>query len=232
MQDEVTKHTRKIFKTIRNPSHSLSEKLTEIAIEIGIIVFAVTLSIWLHSWSEHRHEQEEAHKFLRELKEDLKNDAALLNENQSTAKKLDDDFRYILSLKKGNLNDTIIGPHTDLDFLGTNFNVGRYEGFKSSGKIGTIENDALKNKILAYYQQTIPNLVLKANFINAEHTKILDVSRNEIGNLSLNEFLTTKKMHLMYTFLEYNYRAAITNYAETVDQVNEMIAEIDKEAEE
>ena len=55
---------------------------------------------------------------------------------------------------------------------------------------------------------------------------------SDIGNLSLNEFLTTKKMHLMYTFLEYNYRAAVTNYAETVNQVNEMIAEIDKEGRE
>jgi hypothetical protein len=175
---------------------------------------------------------QEANKFLLELKEDLKNDAALLKENEGTAKKLDDDFKYILSLKKGNLSDNVIGPHTDVDFLGINFNVGRYEGFKSSGKIGTIENDALKNKILAYYQQTIPNLILKANFINAEHTKILDVSRNDIGNLSLNEFLITKKMHLMYTFLEYNYRAAVTNYAETVNQINEMVAEIDKEVEE
>jgi hypothetical protein len=48
MQDEVTKHTRKIFKTIKNPSHTFSEKLKEIVVEILIIVFAVTLSIWLH----------------------------------------------------------------------------------------------------------------------------------------------------------------------------------------
>lgn len=230
MQDEVTKHTRKIFRTIENPSHTFSEKLKEIIIEILIIVFAVTLSIWLHSWSEHRHEQQEANKFLLELKEDLRNDVVLLKDNQTTAKKLDEDFKYILSLKKGRLSDSVIGPHTNVDFLGTSFNVGRYEGFKSSGKIGTIENDELKNKILAYYQQTIPNLIAKANFVNTEHTKILDVSRDEIGNLSLNEFLTTKKMQTMYYFLEFNYRAAVNNYAETVDQVNEMVAEIDKEA--
>jgi len=232
MQDEVTKHTRKIFKTIKNPSHSFGEKLKEIAIEILIIVFAVTLSIWLHSWSEHRHQQEEAHKFLLELKEDLKNDVVILKENQSFAKKLDDDFKYILALKKGRLSDSIIGPHTDMNYLGTSFNVGRYEGFKSSGKIGTIENDDLKNKILAYYQQTIPNLVARANFVNTEHTKILDVTRNEIGNLSLNEFLTTKKVQMMYRFLEFNYSAAATNYTETLNQVNEMMAEIDREAKE
>jgi len=31
--------------------------------------------------------------------------------------------------------------------------MGRYEGFKSSGKLETIEDDSLKQKILSYYQQ-------------------------------------------------------------------------------
>ena len=57
MQEEVKKHTKRIYETVKSPNHTFSEKLKEIVIEIFIIVFAVTLSIWLHSWSEHRHEQ-------------------------------------------------------------------------------------------------------------------------------------------------------------------------------
>ncbi len=71
MQEEVSKHSKKIFDSIKNSNHSFKEKVKEITIEIFIIVFAVSLSIWLHSWSEHRHEQNEAEKFLTELKEDL-----------------------------------------------------------------------------------------------------------------------------------------------------------------
>jgi len=47
MQEEVAKHTEKIYKTIKSREHSLAEKFKEIVIEILIIVFAVTLSIWL-----------------------------------------------------------------------------------------------------------------------------------------------------------------------------------------
>ena len=34
-----------------------------------------------------------------------------------------------------------------------------YEGFKSSGKIGYIKNEKLQQKILAYYQKTVPNII-------------------------------------------------------------------------
>ncbi len=62
------------------------------------------------------------------------------------------------------LPDSLIGPKTDLRLLSINFNNARYEGFKSSGKIGTIENNKLKNSILSYYQQTIPYIISQANF--------------------------------------------------------------------
>ena len=70
MQDEVLKHTEKIYKTIKNKKHSLKDKLKEIIIEILIIVFAVTLSIYLHSWSEHNHQEKEVTEFLIDLKSD------------------------------------------------------------------------------------------------------------------------------------------------------------------
>lgn len=71
MQEEITKHSEKIYKTVKNSEHTLGEKVKEIIVEIGIIVFAVTLSIWLHSWSEHRHQQEEVSVFLGNLKNDF-----------------------------------------------------------------------------------------------------------------------------------------------------------------
>ncbi|HEX7458437.1 MAG TPA: hypothetical protein VF301_08385 [Ginsengibacter sp.] len=38
MQDEVTKHTKKIYDTVKNPKHTFGEKVKEIIIEIFIIV--------------------------------------------------------------------------------------------------------------------------------------------------------------------------------------------------
>ncbi|HEV8084069.1 MAG TPA: hypothetical protein VGP55_12755 [Chitinophagaceae bacterium] len=232
MHEEVKKHTKRIYETVKSTNHTFSAKLKEIIIEIFIIVFAVTLSIWLHSWSEHRHEQKEAKKFLIELREDLTHDIKLLKDNKQTSIRLDSNYKYILSLKKDQVNDTILGPYTDIISFTTNFNSGRYEGFKSSGKIGTIENDKLKNSILTYYQQTIPNLITEANFMNNEQIKILNTGQNELGNLSLNNFLTTKKMHSMLYFLEYNFRAATSNYDSTITQANAIIVDINKEASE
>lgn len=100
MQEEINKHTKKIYKAMKNQKHTLSEKVKEIIIEIFIIVFAVSLSIWLHSWSEHRHEQKEANKFLKELKEDLSADIKLLEENKNTATMLNNNYKFMLSLKK------------------------------------------------------------------------------------------------------------------------------------
>lgn len=228
MQDEIAKHGKKIYDTVKSPKHSFSEKLKEVVIEVLIIVFAVTLSIWLHSWSEHNQEQKEAKKFLEELKEDLAKDIDLIRENKQASIKLDANFNYILSLKKNMLSDSALGPYTDLKDFTVNFNKGRYEGFKSIGKIGTIENDSLKNRILSYYEQTIPNLVNYGALLNAEQMKILNAGQNEMADMSLNDFLTTKKMHSMYYFLEYNFRQITSSYEDALKQANRIIKEINE----
>jgi len=42
-------------------------------------------------------------------------------------------------------------------------NSGRFEGFKSSGKIGTIEDKKLQNDIMDLYQENIPSLLAGTN---------------------------------------------------------------------
>jgi hypothetical protein len=233
MEDDIAKHTKNIYKVWNNKDHSFKHKLQEIAIEIFIIVFAVTLSIWLHNWSEHRHEQQEANKFLIELKEDLSRDNEVFKNNRELAIRLDNDFRFILSLKKNKETaDNIIGPHTNIGFLSINFNTARYEGFKSSGKISTIENDELKNSILTYYQQTITDLTSKATFMNTMHGKILDATADMPDNLSMNDIFTARKVKSMYNLLEVNYKNAILEYDERIKQNNKLIEEIDKEVKE
>ena len=80
MQDEIAKHGKKIYSTVKS-HNSFNEKLKEVIVEIFIIVFAVTLSIWLHSWSEHKHEAE---KFLMELKSDIESTDIPLTKIEAT----------------------------------------------------------------------------------------------------------------------------------------------------
>jgi len=47
-------------------------------------------------------------------------------------------------------------------------NSGRFEGFKSSGKIGTIENKDLQNDIMDLYQENIPGLITSTAYYTAK----------------------------------------------------------------
>ncbi|MEZ0182527.1 DUF6090 family protein [Flavobacterium oncorhynchi] len=159
MQEEVQKHTQRIYKAAKNKEHTLGDKVKEILIEIFIIVFAVTLSISLHSWSEHKHQQEEVKVFLENLKNDLQNDVKSIDIEKEAYKKSNIDYEKILALMPHQL-DSIYKSKNKVEFPiyshGPKMNIGNFEGFKSSGKIGYIEDEKLKQKILNYYQIYVP----------------------------------------------------------------------------
>lgn len=159
MQDEIIKHSKKIQSAMNNKEHSFKEKVKEVLTEIFIIVFAVTLSIWLHSWSEHRHQQEEASVFLGNLKNDLKNDIKNIDIEKKAYQDSNIGYEKILALTAPQL-DSIYKSKNKVDFPiyshGPKMNIGNYEGFKSSGKIGYIEDEKLKQRILNYYQIFVP----------------------------------------------------------------------------
>ncbi|AWK03126.1 hypothetical protein HYN56_02380 [Flavobacterium crocinum] len=172
MQEEITKHSNKIYKTVKNSEHTLGEKVKEIIIEIFIIVFAVTLSIWLHGWSEHRHQQKEVAVFLANLKNDLQNDLKSIDNEVEAYQKTNVDYEKILALTTSQL-DSIYNAKSKVDFPiyshGQTLTVGNYEGFKSSGKLGYIEDEKLKQKILNYYQIYVP----AANEVDKMYTEFL-----------------------------------------------------------
>jgi hypothetical protein len=70
-------------------------------------------------------------------------------------------FRYITSVKLNQqLNSDSLTKYGNILFNTTalNPNNGRFEGFKSSGKIGAIENEELQNDIMDLYQENIVSL--------------------------------------------------------------------------
>ncbi len=174
MQEEISKHTKKIYRSMKNQNSAFGEKIKEIFIEIFIIVFAVTFSIWLHDWSEKRHQRKEVKEFLIDIKEDLTND---LNTFEVSSKKLQEVSKnYKLDNNKldNNKNDTTGNDVLELIILLRLPNTGNYEGFKSSGKIGYIENKILKKEILYYYQQLMPLTTLLENKFTDKFEKLND----------------------------------------------------------
>jgi hypothetical protein len=174
MQDEVVKHSRKILRIFKKPGQTFMKKLQEVAIEIFVIVFAVTFSIWLHGLKEHSREQKEVRVFLKNIRQDLSKDIEWMRTDKETFQGEINKFKIILSLTP----DSLKKQNTDVGFpmrlFMNRINSGNYEGFKTSGKIGYIENEDLKRMILGFYQQDAL-LILEINdTYNQNLVKTLD----------------------------------------------------------
>lgn len=171
---EVAKHTKKMWR-IMTAEHGFWHKMREMVLEIVIIVFAVTLSIWLHSLGEHRHEQKQVQSFLLGLKRDIQSDIAQTREVVAFHRESDQRYTYLARLDPRATPD--VGKFNAAYALlnSNNFLVprlGRYEGFKSSGKLTNIENEALLEKIVNLYQYDMPKASMSSGGWMGNHSKL------------------------------------------------------------
>jgi hypothetical protein len=100
------------------------------------------------------------------LREDLKTDIEEMNSDKGSFEMSGIIFRYIGHRKLNEpLNTDTIRKYDNWIFNTTGLipNSGRFEGFKSSGKMGTIENKELQNYIMDLYQENIPSLIVSTN---------------------------------------------------------------------
>src|SRR5205809_4547204 len=98
-EEEIAKHTKKIYKVWGSKEHGFWHKAKEFLIEIFIIVFSITISIWLHDKSEHSHQQKEVKEFLLGLREDLLSDIHEMNGDKESYLNQGKAFNYITSVK-------------------------------------------------------------------------------------------------------------------------------------
>ena len=223
MQDEILKHTEKIYKTVKNPQHSFGEKVKEVLMEIFIIVFAVTLSIWLHSWSEHNHQKKEAREFLRDIQDELAIDLKSMKEKRAS---LDTVFNSSVQLLDST-NVKVLTGKISINFSLTTFkaNDGNYQGFKSSGKIGYIENKELKKKILSYYENELPALYDVDKYQYEKQLEVWEL----INSLGKKEFFTDPTFRAKLTLDAQITEALIKSYSSVIDDATEIDKEITKE---
>ncbi|MGE5409562.1 MAG: hypothetical protein ACM3MI_01285 [Clostridiales bacterium] len=232
MQDEITKHSRKIFMTLGSSNKKILEKFREIFIEIFIIVFSVTLSIWLHGWSLQRHQQEEATEFLTDLRDDLNKDIQNMTDKKAQMSKIIEEYSYLANLNEARIDSLTNkngGVGIGLYRIIRETNDGNYEGFKSSGKMGYIENKKLKKMILEYYQENMPSIEEIEKYLNLRMDKLeelvfqdkdrKEMYLNPVFKMTLSAFIKGAQDN------EKNYTAVCEN-------AKEILAEIDKEVKE
>lgn len=200
MQEEVSKHVRKIHSVAKSKRLSIRNKITDILIEIFIIVFAVSLSIYLHGWNEHRKEQKEVKVFLANLKEDLEKDIKLFEYDKQVYLKVDSIYQKMLALTQKDL-EAYDKRNGKLQFaiqgFSNKYSSASYEGFKSSSKLGLIENESLKKQILLYYQNNAQTI------LEVEHTF------NESSINTFDQFMRMASKSNKATYLDPEFRMRI-----------------------
>jgi hypothetical protein len=237
-EHEIVKHTEAIYKAWKDPSHNWKHKLVEISIEIGIIVFAITLSLFLERWRERVHEREIERQFLVGLKSDLINDIQQQSGDSTSYANIIHSWVY---LRKAGMEKRFLPPDT-LNLLlpsltnTTGFipNDSRFQGLKSSGQLGVIENVELQNKILELYQLKIRTLIVATDeFSSLQRNHIAPFLAERLvlqsnGKQNLNEILQIPQMQnfLIYSALS---SVIISRYHDVMAESREIILLIDRQ---
>lgn len=237
MEHEITGHTKKVYKAWKNKDTSAWTKVKEIGIEVLIIVFAVSFAAFLEREREHAHEQKEVKEFLLGLKNDLLNDIKEMEEDKLAYKGSGRAFKYLSGLKPGEkIQKDSLQKFQSLGYLLNTTslvaNDGRYEGFKSSGKITTIENHDLQNDILDVYQEDIPSLLSSSGSYTQRKSQLFrylfdNMKRNPDGTNNMAELLATEQAYNLAVTL--NAREVLQRYDVVINKSKRIIATIDKE---
>jgi len=240
-EDEIIKHTKKVYKTWKDPNRGWWHKVKEILAEILIIIFAVSVSIWFHNWSEGLKDKKEEKEFLEGLKIDLQADIVQMKGDMDAYERVLNGMRYYLRVQSGaaKLEQDSAAKYR-LIFFNTTFlvpNTSRFEALKSSGKLSIIENKNLLKNILDLYQADIANL----SYLNSGYN---DYKINHLGTFlddhlkfdsagrpsNIAELLAIPKMHV-YLIRGLFATQNAQQYQATIDKCKEIIAEIDRELE-
>ncbi len=229
MEDEILKHGMKAYHEMKNQQHSLWDKVKEIFIEILIIVFAVTISIWLHGWDEHRQEQKAVKQFLGDLKYDLQQDIQSLSATKDSIIKKNKDYYDFLAVSENKIDTSKskLSINFSTSIVTTKISNGDYEGFKSSGKIGYIEDKNLKKAILKYYQETTPSMLELEKANTDEILKIIDYVINNIQKKQ--DLFNDDKLKLMVKFFLGESESIQSQYNDAIKQANNIISQINKD---
>jgi hypothetical protein len=236
MEHEIADHTKKALRAIKDHDKSLWGKTKEIILEVLIIVFAVTFAAFIERTREHYKEKAEAKEFVVGLKGDIANAISTLKTSESDIDSMRSSYSFLAQLKSSSIDSVVKATkHSNFSIskFDTHLTNGRYDGFKSSGKIQTIEDDSLRNNILKFYEEDVPFVDFSEGVFNANQVRLEDYVLNNANNGSqtlkgLLTLLTTYKCRMIFTFSLGYSDAVLKGYSAALKQAEKVQAEIDK----
>jgi hypothetical protein len=214
MEHELRKHMHNILSEVSNRKRPVWKKIGEIFMEVLIIIFAVSFAVWMERQREHHHEQKEVKEFLLGLKTDLDSDIEEMNGDTAYGyKKQEKSLKYFARAKKLRPDSVKINQDVLLSETHLLINNGRYEGFKASGKMNTIENIELRNCILDLYQEKLTGLTN----ITAKHLSVKREMNQRI--MALRKNTGTRKDNLAAVMANNEIR----NYCISLSDIREIM---------
>jgi hypothetical protein len=239
-ENEIAKHTKAIYTTLKNKEANWVHKLKEILIEVLIIVFAVSISIWFHNWSDRRQERKEEREFLTGLKKDINGDLENINSSLRFYQfALNGTGYFIKAGSGGPVNKDSLNKYIGVFFSTTDLqpHTSRYEGLKGSDKFTIIENKDLLNDIIALHESTLARINLLNNYYHDDiGSKMIPfisarIQFNPDGTIkNEKELESSSEMHFLLNYFRSYIKANVLQANELgIAKCKELINKIDKE---
>jgi len=158
-EEKVIQHSANALHVLQDKEKGWGKKLKEFLLEIVIIVFAVSITLVLHNWNDGVHERHLEREFLAGIKSDLDSGAFFLERGIADFQETVD---YYVNVRQQIATHRFNAAYLDSNSwaLGNTsyfvYDMGRFEGFKSSGYLRLIENQTLLKHLMTLYTITIP----------------------------------------------------------------------------
>ncbi|MGV0919134.1 DUF6090 family protein [Empedobacter falsenii] len=198
-------------------------KFKKIIIEIIVIVFSVYVSIWLSNMNDYQKQKKDTYEFLQDLKNDLNTDIKNITEEKNKLTESEKGITALLNLTSEQIKEL---GHIEMKIrFNTRKNIeANYEGFKSSGKIGNIEDSKLKTNILSYYQEYMSTTLEMEKDINIYKKDIVEMlGKNNFKTITLEDPYFRTKLELYIGTIQ----SLTDTYNEDIKKANETIKGID-----
>jgi RNAse (barnase) inhibitor barstar len=175
-EEKIQQHAKRALRSLTNKKKKWKERIKDFLYEILIIIVAVSLTLGFHNWSDRRSDRKLVKEFLIDVRENLMQDTAILNDNINFMDSGPIAYydSVLAQISRNKINAGYIDSNSVqlVNHISLYFNYGVFQSFSSSGNLRLIENRALLSDITNLYSSDLP-------FYEQGATRILDTRYDE-----------------------------------------------------
>lgn len=208
-----------------------NRRYSDILINIFSVTFGVLLAAYINFLVEKKKETHEVNIFLSGLYEDLRSDLEELQSDMNSFQENEAAFYYFYRINSAEqLEKDSVNKYRNFIFNYVLFypNSGRFDGFKSSGKLYYIENEVLRNEILDLYQETLPVLIGSTNYYNTQQERLRLYIEEVDNEKNRYDLLISPKGKIILMKCISLHSVIISMYKNSISKTEKILALIEK----